>query len=117
MKEYHESLSSGRENDGTERIYRHCQQVKDSGGPNTGVGVAENPRSGVGARGSSVKKGRINGKSCCALPSIALPLLNLLTVVNYENRRILLRKKFVPGEREPGGEAEAPNFVPHAVLP
>jgi hypothetical protein len=35
----------------------HCQQVKDSWGPKKGVGVAENPRSGVGARGSSVKKG------------------------------------------------------------
>jgi hypothetical protein len=44
------------------------------------VGVAENPRSGVGARGSSGKKGRINDKSCYALPSIALPLLNLLTL-------------------------------------
>jgi hypothetical protein len=46
-----------------------------------GVGVAENPRSGVGARGSSVKKGRMYGKICYILPSIVLPLLNLLTVV------------------------------------
>jgi hypothetical protein len=36
----------------------HCQQVRDSCGAKKGVGVAENPRSGVGARGSSVKKGR-----------------------------------------------------------
>jgi hypothetical protein len=36
---------------------KHCQQVKDSWGSKKGVGVAENPRSGVGARGSSVKKG------------------------------------------------------------
>jgi hypothetical protein len=58
----------------------HCQQVEDSWGWKKGVGVAENPRSGVGARGSSVKKSRIYGKICYTLPSIALPLLNLLIV-------------------------------------
>jgi hypothetical protein len=46
-----------------------------------GVGVAENPRSGVGARGSSVKKRKMYGKICYALPSIALPLLDLLILV------------------------------------
>jgi hypothetical protein len=81
MKEYHESLSSVRENDGKERVYQHCQQVKDSGGSKKGVGVAENPRSGVGARGSSVKKGRMYGKICCGFLSIVLPLLNLLILM------------------------------------
>jgi hypothetical protein len=46
-----------------------------------GVGVAENPRSGVGARGSSVKKCGMYGKICYTLPSMALPLLNLLTLI------------------------------------
>jgi hypothetical protein len=50
-----------------------------------GVGVAENPRSGVGARGSSVKKGRMYGKICYTLPSTALPLLNLL-ILEKNNR-------------------------------
>jgi hypothetical protein len=52
----------------------------DSWGLKKGVGVAENPRSGVGARGSSVKKGRIYGKICYALLLIVLPLLDLLIV-------------------------------------
>jgi hypothetical protein len=61
----------------------HCQQVKDSQGSKKGVGVAENPRSGVGARGSSVKKGRMYGKICYTLPSIALPLLNFLILLIF----------------------------------
>jgi hypothetical protein len=59
----------------------HCPQVKDSYSAKKGVGVAENPRSGVGARGSSVKKSRVYGKICYTLLSIALPLLNLLILV------------------------------------
>jgi hypothetical protein len=45
-----------------------------------GVGVAENPRSGVGARGSSVKNGLSWAKPVRPPTSTALPLLNLLTV-------------------------------------
>jgi hypothetical protein len=54
----------------------------DSWGAKKRVGVAENPRSGVGARGSSVKKRKMYGKICYTLPSIALPLLNLLILVD-----------------------------------
>jgi hypothetical protein len=50
--------------------------------PGKGVGVAENPRSGVGARGSSVKKGFSLGKRTLFLGTHVLPLLNLLTVGN-----------------------------------
>jgi hypothetical protein len=63
-----------------------CQQVKDSQGAKNGVGVAENPRSGVGARGSSVKKAEHYGKICYTLPSIALPLLNFLTLLHRYNK-------------------------------
>jgi hypothetical protein len=59
-------------------VFIHCQQVKDSDSAKKRVGVAENPRSGVGARGSSVKKCGTYGKICYTLPSIVLPLLNLL---------------------------------------
>jgi hypothetical protein len=59
---------------------KRCQQFKDSYSSKKGVGVAENPRSWVVARGSSVKKGRMYGKICYTLPSIVLPLLNLFTV-------------------------------------
>jgi hypothetical protein len=45
------------------------------------VGVAENPRSGVGARGSSVKKGFLWGKRTLFFGIHVLPLLNLLIVV------------------------------------
>jgi hypothetical protein len=58
-----------------------------------GVGVAENPRSGVGARGSSVKKCGIYGKICYTLLSIALPLLDLLTLLKkQQNIEEFLRK-------------------------
>jgi hypothetical protein len=76
-----------------------CQQVKDSYSAKKGVGVAENPRSGVGARGSSVKKRGVYGKICSALPSIALPLLKLLTTFWLSTRlkphfRNVLPKRF-----------------------
>jgi hypothetical protein len=61
--------------------FYHCQHVKDSWNAKKGVGVAENPRSGVGARGSSVKKGRMYGKICYTLHTIALPLLNFIDIV------------------------------------
>jgi hypothetical protein len=48
--------------------------------PGKGVGVAENPRSGVGARGSSVKKGFLWGKRTLFFGTHVLPLFNLLTV-------------------------------------
>jgi hypothetical protein len=44
------------------------------------VGVAENPRSGVGARGSSVKKGFPWGERLLFFGTHVFPLLNLLTV-------------------------------------
>jgi hypothetical protein len=44
------------------------------------VGVAENPRSGVGARGSSVKKGFPWGERTLFFGTHVLPLLNLLMV-------------------------------------
>jgi hypothetical protein len=47
------------------------------------VGVAENPRSGVGARGSGVESGLSWAQSVHPMTSTALPLLNLLTVKNY----------------------------------
>jgi beta-galactosidase len=58
----------------------HCQQVKDMGLGKKRVGVAENPRSGVGARGSSVKKGFSWGKRTLFFGTHVLPLFNLLTV-------------------------------------
>jgi hypothetical protein len=43
--------------DGARHQIWHCSLFTDSYSAKKGVGVAENPRSGVGARGSSVKKG------------------------------------------------------------
>jgi hypothetical protein len=59
-----------------------CQQVKDLLPVDEGVGVTENPRSGVGARGSRVKSGLSWAKLVHPPTSTALPLLNLLTVGN-----------------------------------
>jgi hypothetical protein len=61
-------------------------------GSKKGVGVAENPRSGVGARGSSVKKGRTYGEICYTLPPIALPLLGLLTVIIFRENKEIYKK-------------------------
>jgi hypothetical protein len=64
----------------------HCQQIKDLLPADEGVGVAENPpkpacgRRGVGARGSSVKNGLSWAELMYPMTSMALPLLNLLTV-------------------------------------
>jgi hypothetical protein len=58
----------------------HCQQVKDTDFGKKRVGVAENPRSGVGARGSSVKKGFSWGKRTLFFGTYVIPLINLLTV-------------------------------------
>ncbi|MDR2095413.1 MAG: hypothetical protein LBP76_07830, partial [Treponema sp.] len=74
-------------------IFIQCQPVKDSCSAKKGVGVAENPRSGVGARGSSVKKGRTYGKICYTLPSMALPLLNFLTLFIQVNIQCFWRFK------------------------
>jgi hypothetical protein len=41
-----------------------------------GVGVAENPRSGVAARGSSVEKMRLKARKLCLWRQAVLPLLN-----------------------------------------
>jgi hypothetical protein len=56
------------------------------------VGVAENPRSGVEARGSSVKKGFL-WKRTLFFGTQVLPLLNFLTVVSkhgwFPNKSVL----------------------------
>jgi hypothetical protein len=49
-----------------------------------GVGVAENPRSGVEARGSRVKNGLSWAKLAHPMTSTALPLHNLLTAGSYD---------------------------------
>jgi hypothetical protein len=51
------------------------------------VGVAENPRSGVGARGSSVKKGFSLGKRTLFFGTHVLSLFNLLTVPRLPRRK------------------------------
>jgi hypothetical protein len=62
------------------------------------VGVAENPRSGVGARGSSVKKRGVWGAVGYTLASMALPLLNLLTRGRRRKEESALDVSFVrPG--------------------
>jgi hypothetical protein len=58
------------------------------------VGAAENPRSGVGARGSSVKKNFSWGKRTLFFGTPVLPLLNLLTAAGvlpqaYMGQRVL----------------------------
>jgi hypothetical protein len=61
-----------------------------------GVGVAENPRSGVGARGSSVKKGFSWGKRTLFFGTHVLPLLNFLTVEHIPRTPSRKRPNEVP---------------------